>query len=265
MMFAFVTIYNFQKYRYISHPGWTLSWSWAKKEVIWYMFGAQATEQGNCLSYTSATGIPHSCKKTPTVVDLLPDVPYNQQVANCCKGGVMSVRGLDPENYISSFQITVGNTGTTNYTIKVPRNFTFLDPHNPGHTCGPAIVGKQTKFITSDGRRVTQAFMTWNVTCTYSQFLVGKPPPACCTSPVRYINETFVPCYSCTCGCKNNISHPESCVKNSSYLNGDNCVMPPSMPPSYAPYQNPLNASSRLSFAFLSLLTMSLSVFFVFV
>ncbi|KAF5799831.1 hypothetical protein HanXRQr2_Chr07g0309031 [Helianthus annuus] len=44
---AVVTMYNFQKYRYISPPGWTLSWFWANKEVIWNMFGGQATEQGN--------------------------------------------------------------------------------------------------------------------------------------------------------------------------------------------------------------------------
>ncbi|KAE9455643.1 hypothetical protein C3L33_12453, partial [Rhododendron williamsianum] len=29
--------------------------------------------------------------KSPTIVDLLPKTPYNDQVANCCKGGVISV------------------------------------------------------------------------------------------------------------------------------------------------------------------------------
>ncbi|GJT21245.1 retrovirus-related pol polyprotein from transposon TNT 1-94 [Tanacetum coccineum] len=30
-----VTMYNFQQYCHISPPGWTLGWTWAKKEVIW--------------------------------------------------------------------------------------------------------------------------------------------------------------------------------------------------------------------------------------
>ncbi|KAI7751699.1 hypothetical protein M8C21_003168 [Ambrosia artemisiifolia] len=155
---AVVTIYNFQKYRYISPPGWTLSWTWAKKEVIWSMMGGLAIEQGDCSKFKGA--IPYSCKKTPTVVDLLPGTPYNQQIANCCKGGVISVRGLDPNNSISSFQLSVGIAGTTNKTVKLPKNFTLLAP-GPGYTCGPAVVGKPTKFITPDGRRVTQAFIVF--------------------------------------------------------------------------------------------------------
>ncbi|KAF5799892.1 hypothetical protein HanRHA438_Chr07g0318771 [Helianthus annuus] len=197
---AVVTIYNFEQYRYISPPGWTLGWTWAKKEVIWSMLGGQATEQGDCSVFKGA--VPHSCKKTPTVVDLLPGAPYNQQIANCCKGGVLSVRGLDPNNYISSFQLSVGIAGTTNKTVKLPKNFTLLAP-GPGYTCGPAIVGKPTKFITPDGRRVTQAMMTWNVICTYSLRLAGKPP-SCCSSLKSFYNGTIVPCNTCTCGCRNN-------------------------------------------------------------
>ncbi|PWA63279.1 Glycosyl-phosphatidyl inositol-anchored [Artemisia annua] len=145
---AVVTMYNFQKYRRVSHPGWTLGWTWAKKEVIWSMMGAQATEQGDCSKYRSSP--PHCCQKTPTIVDLLPGTPYNQQIANCCTGGV-----INPGAH-SSFQVSVGKAGNTNKTVKLPVNFTLLAP-GPGYKCGHAAVGKPTKFITADGRRVTQA------------------------------------------------------------------------------------------------------------
>lgn len=151
---AVVTIFNFQQYRHIQAPGWTLGWTWAKKEVIWSMMGGQTTEQGDCSKYKG--NIPHCCKKDPTVVDLLPGTPYNQQIANCCKGGVISSWAQDPTTALSSFQLSVGAAGTTNKTVRVPKNFTLKAP-GPGYTCGPAKVGKPTKFITSDKRRVTQA------------------------------------------------------------------------------------------------------------
>ncbi|GKE09651.1 COBRA-like protein, partial [Tanacetum coccineum] len=56
-----VTTYNFQQYRHVSPPGWTLGCSWAKKEVIWGMMGAQTTEQGDCSRYKGSS--PHSYKK----------------------------------------------------------------------------------------------------------------------------------------------------------------------------------------------------------
>ncbi|GMN54332.1 hypothetical protein TIFTF001_023448, partial [Ficus carica] len=45
---AVVSMYNFQPNRRIKAPGWTLGWTWAKKEVIWSMMGGQTTEQGDC-------------------------------------------------------------------------------------------------------------------------------------------------------------------------------------------------------------------------
>lgn len=147
-------MFNFQQYRHIPAPGWTLGWTWAKKEVIWSMMGAQTTEQGDCSKYKG--NVPHCCKKDPTVVDLLPGTPYNQQIANCCKGGVINSWGQDPNNAASSFQISVGAAGTTNKTVRMPKNFTLKAP-GPGYTCGPAKIVKPTKFVTSDGRRTTQA------------------------------------------------------------------------------------------------------------
>ncbi|KAK1392700.1 hypothetical protein POM88_011756 [Heracleum sosnowskyi] len=128
------------------------------------MVGAKTTQQGNCSKY--AENVPHSCKKDPTVVDLLPGTPYNQQIANCCKGGILSSLLQDLSNAASSFQLTVGEAGTDNKSVKVPRNFTLKAP-GPGYTCGPAKIVKPTIFITPDGRRMTRALMTWNVTCTY--------------------------------------------------------------------------------------------------
>ncbi|CAK9164441.1 unnamed protein product [Ilex paraguariensis] len=208
-------MYNFQQYRHIQAPGWSLGWTWAEKELIWNMIGSQTTEQGDCSRFKG--NIPHCCKKDPTVVDLLPGTPYNQQVANCCKGGVLNSWGQDPANAASSFQLSVGAAGTTNKTVRVPRNFTLKTP-GPGYTCGPTKVSKPSTFFSQDGRRVTQAMMTWNVICTYSQFLDQKAP-TCCVSLSSFYNDTIVPCPTCTCGCQNNSTQPGNCVDpNPPYL-----------------------------------------------
>ncbi|XP_010528423.1 PREDICTED: COBRA-like protein 2 [Tarenaya hassleriana] len=204
---AVVTMYNFQQYRHIQAPGWQLGWTWAKKEVIWSMLGGQSTEQGDCSKFKG--NIPHCCKKSPTIVDLLPGTPYNQQIANCCKGGVINSWAQDPATASASFQISVGQAGTSNKTVRVPRNFTLKAP-GPGYTCGPAKIVKPSRFITADNRRFTQALMTWNVTCTYSQFLAQKTP-TCCVSLSSFYNDTIVSCPTCACGCRNTTA-PDTCV-----------------------------------------------------
>ncbi|XP_074381228.1 protein COBRA-like isoform X2 [Apium graveolens] len=216
---AVVTMFNFQKFRHIQEPGWKLGWTWAKKEVIWSIFGAQTSEQGNCSKYKENG--PHSCQKNPRVVDLLPGTPYNQQVANCCKGGLLSSLLQDPSNSASSFQLSVGEAGNDERTVKVPKNFTLEAP-GPGYTCGPVRIVKPTIFITADGRRMTRAMMTWNVTCTYSQFLAQKTP-ACCVSLSSFYDKTIVPCPSCACGCQNNSTLSGSCVKYSPRLDSVSC------------------------------------------
>ncbi|TXG51633.1 hypothetical protein EZV62_024157 [Acer yangbiense] len=154
-----VTIYNFQKHHQIKAPGWRLGWTWAKKEIIWSMVGSQTTEQGDCSRFKG--NIPHSCNKDPTVVDLSPKTPFNQQISNCCRGGV-----LKPWD-ASSFQLSVGAAGTTNKTVRMPKHFTLNAPGN-AYTCGPPQIVQPTKFITQHKKRVTRALMTWIVICKYS-------------------------------------------------------------------------------------------------
>uniref|UniRef100_A0A0D3GTA0 COBRA-like protein n=1 Tax=Oryza barthii TaxID=65489 RepID=A0A0D3GTA0_9ORYZ len=194
---AMVTINNYQTYRQIMAPGWTVGWTWARQEVIWSMVGAQATDQGDCSRFKA--NLPHCCRRTPAVVDLLPGVPYNQQIANCCRGGVLPAYGQSPSSAAAAFQVSVGQAGTTNRTVRLPRNFTLLGP-GPGYTCGRARVVPSTVFLTADRRRKTQALMTWNVTCTYSQHLASKYP-SCCVSFSSFYNDTIVPCAKCACGC----------------------------------------------------------------
>uniref|UniRef100_A0A0E0I3F6 COBRA-like protein n=1 Tax=Oryza nivara TaxID=4536 RepID=A0A0E0I3F6_ORYNI len=216
---AMVTINNYQTYRQIMAPGWTVGWTWARQEVIWSMVGAQATDQGDCSRFKA--NLPHCCRRTPAVVDLLPGVPYNQQIANCCRGGVLPAYGQGPSAAAAAFQVSVGQAGTTNRTVRLPRNFTLLGP-GPGYTCGRARVVPSTVFLTADRRRKTQALsklttpsssspapplmmsclcaVTWNVTCTYSQHLASKYP-SCCVSFSSFYNDTIVPCAKCACGC----------------------------------------------------------------
>ncbi|CAN6470753.1 unnamed protein product [Victoria cruziana] len=207
---AVVKMQNFQMYRHIMSPGWSLGWVWAKKEVIWSMVGSQTTDQGDCSRFKG--NIPHCCRKDPTVVDFLPGVPYNQQITNCCKGGVLASWGQDPSNAVAAFQVSVGQAGTSNKTVRLPRNFTLSAP-GPGYTCGPAKNVKPSVFFSPDGRRKTQALMTWNITCTYTQMLAQRYP-TCCVSFSTFYNDTIIPCPNCACGCKNN----STCVNSNSPL-----------------------------------------------
>ncbi|CAE6252178.1 unnamed protein product [Arabidopsis arenosa] len=153
---AVVTAYNYQKQR--SVPGWKMSWRWTRKEVIWNMFGAKTTQQGDCSMFKG--NIPHSCVRKPTVVDLLPGTPFNQQIANCCKSGVLKP-GLE-----SAFQLSVGNAGNSVKTARMPANFIFTAPKQQ-YICGPSKNVRPTRFITADKRRTTTALMTWNITCVF--------------------------------------------------------------------------------------------------
>ncbi|KAJ0248757.1 COBRA-like protein 5 [Hirschfeldia incana] len=155
---AVVTAYNYQKQRSIPSPGWKMSWRWTRKEVIWSMVGAQTTKQGDCSMFNE--NIPHSCTSKPTVIDLSPRTPSYQQIANCCRGGV-----LKPGSE-SAFQLSVGNAGDSVKTVRMPVNFMFTAPKQQ-YICGPTKNVRPTRFITADKRRVTRALMTWNITCVF--------------------------------------------------------------------------------------------------
>lgn len=147
-----VSLFNYQLYRHIDQPGWKLNWGWQGHEVIWNMWGAEATEQGNCSKFTGGQ-LPHCCEKSPVIVDLLPGAPYNQQTANCCKGGVLSSLTQDPSKFVAGFQMNVG--GSADYTgFQMPENFTL---GIPGYTCGNATAVPPSKFYSDGGRRRTQA------------------------------------------------------------------------------------------------------------
>ncbi|CAM6102073.1 unnamed protein product [Calypogeia fissa] len=198
---AVVSMYNTQQFRGIEkyHMGWT----WDKKEVIYVMQGGQATEQGDCTAYPAPP--PHSCVRTPDIVDLVPGVPYSQQVANCCRDGAISAYAQDPANSVSSFQLTVGYAGNTNTTVKMPLKLTLKSP-GPGYTCSDLKKVAPTRFSQSNGR-FTQAYLTWNATCTYSQYLAQKAP-TCCVSLSAFYSTDIVKCPDCACNCSPNVTGP---------------------------------------------------------
>ncbi|VVB13671.1 unnamed protein product [Arabis nemorensis] len=108
-----------------------------KTKWILNIFGAETTEKGDCSRFKQ--NIPHSCVRNPRVVDLLPGVPFNQKIANCCKGGV-----LDSES-ATAFQISVGNAGTT---VMMPKQ---------QYVCGP------TRKVNA----IVLCHLTWYVSCVF--------------------------------------------------------------------------------------------------
>lgn len=148
-----MTIFNFQLYRHVEMPGWRFGWAWKGKEVIWKMWGAEATEQGNC-SMFSGGNIPHCCERKPVIIDLLPGTAYKDQYYNCCKGGVLSSMTQDPSKFASSFKLVVGNARIANNALIPPENFTL---GVPGYTCGPAYVVPPSRYSDDGGRRWQQA------------------------------------------------------------------------------------------------------------
>lgn len=147
-----VSLYNYQLFRHVELPGWKLGWSWKGDEVIWSMWGAEATQQGNCSKYIGKE-LPHCCEKKPVIVDLMPGAPYKLQVANCCKGGVLSSMRQDPANYGAAFQMNIGKSAGKGVDSKMPANFTL---GLPGYTCSDPFQVSPTKFSKDGGRRWTQ-------------------------------------------------------------------------------------------------------------
>ncbi|KAL7157332.1 hypothetical protein ABFS83_02G070800 [Erythranthe nasuta] len=200
-----LSIVNYQLFRHIDFPGWKLSWTWRNEEVIWSITGAETTEQGDCSKFTGGS-LPHCCEKKPVIIDLLPNAPFNKQVSNCCRSGILSSMLQDSVNYISAFQMNIGSADT-NLNISLPTNFTL---GVPGYTCGDPFRVPPTKFPEDHGRRSTQAFATWNVTCSYSQYKASSVP-TCCVSLSAFYNSTIVDCPKCSCACQGQTG--AKCVK----------------------------------------------------
>ncbi|KAJ4879087.1 COBRA-like protein 6 [Raphanus sativus] len=200
-----VKIENKQEYRHVEKPGWKLSWHWVNKTVIWDMRGAETTEQGNCLAFASSETLPHCCLRRPTIVDLLPGAPFNMQVSNCCRGGVLTSMSQDPINHVSAFQMTLGSFPDDPGEFIMPYDF---DIGVPGYTCGNATSVAPTKYITDKGRRKTQALATWEAECMYSQ-TKSSQSPKCCVSLSAFYYQNIVPCPTCSCGCPSS-----NCVKS---------------------------------------------------
>ncbi|KAI7990878.1 COBRA-like protein 1 [Camellia lanceoleosa] len=171
--------------------------------------------------------LPHCCEKKLVIIDLMPGASYNKQVANCCKGGVLSSIKQGPNLFGTAFQMNVG-ASTTSTNISMLGNFTL---EFVGYTCGDPVEVAPSKFIEDNGREHNLASIlytllfrylsyvlllfrfvvaTYNVTCSYSQFR-ASPTPTCCVSLSQFYNETIVSCPLCSCRCQ---GQPETkCVR----------------------------------------------------
>lgn len=151
---ARVTVQNYYQYRHVDKPGWTLSWTWTEAEVIWSMYGAFATQQGNCSNYKFQ--VPHSCKRSPVILDLTPEAASENRTDGCCRSGLLSAWTVDRSKSFSSFEIQVG--GLDNWTtVHPPVNLTLLAP-GPGYTCGPVSDTQPTVSSDIGGKREVQVF-----------------------------------------------------------------------------------------------------------
>eukprot|EP00897_Mesotaenium_endlicherianum_P005792 jgi/Mesen1/5240/ME000026S04535 len=104
---AAVRIQNYQAHRSIEKPGWKLGWTWKHKEYIQSIIGAETILQGDCSNIAYNTGItPHCCEEKPTIIDLRANYsrPPDQQVANCCRGGVLQTVKQNANFSSSMFQ-----------------------------------------------------------------------------------------------------------------------------------------------------------------
>ncbi|XP_066346766.1 COBRA-like protein 7 [Miscanthus floridulus] len=209
-----VSIHNYQMYRHIEHPGWRLSWNWTGKEVIWNTVGAETTEQGDCSRIGAANARPHCCQRQPVMVDLPPGTPFNRQVANCCRGGVLSSLVQNNLTSTAAFQMVVGEfalakDGGGGMEPEKPWHF---DIGVPGYTCSNATTVAPTR-VKVDKNRYEQVLLTWQVTCSYSQYRASGVP-SCCVSMSTFYSDTIVACPRCTCACQGSPTSPQ-CVRQS--------------------------------------------------
>ncbi|KAL2490641.1 COBRA-like protein 2 [Abeliophyllum distichum] len=212
---ARVTIQNYYQYRHVEKPGWKLGWTWAKNEVIWSMYGAFAVQQGNCSSFKFQ--VPHSCKKDPVIVDLMPDTMPQNRTDGCCNGGVLSAWAINPLMSYSSFEVTVGNLEQNSVGYK-PLNLTLMAP-GPGYTCGPVmdtdptvsslIGGRRQEQIRDGQEHGDQPAHTPVIWLKKHQFVVFR------SQHFTTLQSHHVP--SCSCGCRIADELTTSCVRQGSF------------------------------------------------
>ncbi|KAL6203065.1 hypothetical protein ACLB2K_026769 [Fragaria x ananassa] len=109
------------------------------------------------LSFTSV-----SSTEAYDPVDLIGHITIKWDIMNwtpdgLCWGGVLGSFVQEPTNSVAAFQLTVGRAGTTNRTVRLPKDFTLSAP-GPDYSCGRATIVKPTRFFTPDLRRMTTAF-----------------------------------------------------------------------------------------------------------
>ena len=170
-----VSIQNHQLYRHIEQPGWRLSWSWAGKEVIWDARGAEATEQGDC-SRVGGGSRPHCCQKRPVMADLPPGTPFNQQVANCCRDGVLSSLTQNNLTSAAAFQMVVGQyAAARDGGGKEPEMPWSFDIGVPGYSCSNATKVPPTRTKVDTNRHVQ--------VLRKAPFVLGRRDRAPCSNP----------------------------------------------------------------------------------
>jgi hypothetical protein len=89
------------------------------------------------------------------IVDLMPGARYNKQVANCCKGGVLTSMTQDHGLYVAALRMNVNKASGNNTSDGfMPVNFNL---GLPGYTCGDPFQVPPSKFKEDGSRRWTQA------------------------------------------------------------------------------------------------------------
>lgn len=87
------------------------------------------------------------------MVDLPPGTPYNMQVANCCRGGVLSSLVQSNVTSTAAFQMVVGQYAlATDGGGKEPEKPWHFDIGVPGYTCSNATTVAPTRYKVDKNR-----------------------------------------------------------------------------------------------------------------